>query len=121
MLMNIALGEMEGRFADIIRENEGIPSGELVKLCAERFGWKKSTTYTMLRRLCDKGICENKNGHVSSLISREEIAAIKTDKLIEEEFGGSLPRFIAAFAGRNKLSEGEIDELQKMIDSFRKE
>lgn len=119
--MNIALGEMESRFADIIRENEGISSGELVKICAEEFDWKKSTTYTMLRRLCDKGICENKDGHVHTLISKEEIAAIKSDKLIKEDFGGSLPRFLAAFADRKKLSKSEIDEIQKMIDSYRKE
>lgn len=119
--MNIKLGEMEGRFADIIRENEGIPSGELVKICAERFDWKKSTTYTMLRRLCDKGIFENKDGHVSTVISKEEIAAIKSDKLLEEDFGGSLPRFLAAFADRRKLTESEIDEIQQMIDRYRKE
>lgn len=121
IFMNIALGEMESRFADIIRENEGISSGELVKICAEEFDWKKSTTYTMLRRLCDKGICENKDGHVHTLISKEEIAAIKSDKLIKEDFGGSLPRFLAAFADRKKLSKSEIDEIQKMIDSYRKE
>ena len=119
--MNINLGEMEGKFVDIIRENEGISSGELVKICAETFEWKKSTTYTMLRRLCDKGICENKNGHVSTVVSKEEIAAIKTDKLLEEDFDGSLPRFLAAFADRKKLSQNEIDEIQQMIDKFRKE
>lgn len=119
--MIIKLGEMEGKFVDIIRENEGIPSGELVKICAEVFEWKKSTTYTMLRRLCDKGICENKDGHVSTVISKEEITAIKTEKLIEEDFGGSLPRFLAAFADRKKLSASEIDEIQKMIDRFREE
>lgn len=119
--MNITLGEMESRFADIIRENEGIASGELVKICADKFEWKKSTTYTMLRRLCDKGICENRDGHVHTLISKEEIAAIKTDKLLEEDFDGSLPRFIAAFADRKKLSQNEIDEIQQMIDKFRKE
>ena len=119
--MNITLGEMESRFADVIRENEGISSGELVKICAEKFGRKKSTTYTMLRRLCDKGICENKDGHVSSLVSKEDIAAMKTDEIIRESFGGSLPRFLAAFAERKKLSESEIDEIQKMIDKFREE
>ncbi len=119
--MNITLGEMESRFADVIRENEGISSGELVKICAEKFGWKKSTTYTMLRRLCNKGICENKDGHVSSLVSKEDIAAMKTDEIIRESFGGSLPRFLAAFAERKKLSESEIDEIQKMIDKFREE
>lgn len=119
--MNIRLGEMESKFVDIIRENEGVSSGELVRICAEVFGWKKSTTYTMLRRLCDKGICENKGGHVSTVISREEIAAIKTDELLDENFGGSLPRFLAAFADRKKLSENEIDEIQQMIDRFRKE
>ena len=119
--MNITLGEMESRFADVIREDEGISSGELVKICAEKIGWKKSTTYTMLRRLCDKGICENKDGHVSSLVSKEDIAAMKTDEIIRESFGGSLPRFLAAFSERKKLSESEIDEIQKMIDKFREE
>ena len=119
--MNITLGEMESRFADVIRENEGISSGELVKICAEKLGWKKSTTYTMLRRLCDKGICENKDGNVSSLVSKEDIAAMKTDEIIRESFGGSLPRFLAAFAERKKLSESEIDEIQKMIDKFRED
>lgn len=118
--MNITLGEKESRFLELIRENEGIPSGELVRLCAESFEWKKSTTYTMLRRLCDKGICENKNGHVCTMISKEEIAAIRTDKLLEEDFGGSLPRFLAAFADRKRLSEGEINEIQQMIDNYRK-
>lgn len=99
--MNITLGEMESRFADVIRENEGISSGELVKICAEKFGWKKSTTYTMLRRLCDKGICENKDGHVSSLVSKEDIAAMKTDEIIRESFGGSAP-FSCSLCGKEK-------------------
>ncbi len=74
----------------------------------------------MLRRICDKGICENKGGHVSTVVSKEEIAAIKTDKLLEEDFGGSLPRFLAAFADRKKLSETEIDEIRQIIDNYRK-
>ncbi len=118
--MNTSLGEKESKFADIIRENEGISSGELVKICAQRFGWKRSTTYTMLRRLCDKEICRNEGGHVTSIVSKEEIAAIKTEKILDEDFGGSLPRFLAAFAGRRKLSEKEIDEIQSMIDEYRK-
>ena len=117
----LKLGAVESKFADIIWEREPIPSGQLVKLCEQRLEWKKSTTYTMLRRLCDKGICENKDGHVSSLVSKEDIAAMKTDEIIRESFGGSLPRFLAAFAERKKLSESEIDEIQKMIDKFREE
>lgn len=119
--MNINLGEMESRFVDLIREHEGIPSGELVKICAEAFEWKKSTTYTMLRRLCEKGIFKNENGQVKALLTKDDLAAKKGEELINESYGGSLPRFIAAFAERKALGENELDEIQKMIDRYRKE
>ena len=117
----INLGEMESRFAEIIWENPDIPSGELVKLCAEQLDWKKSTTYTMLRRLCEKGIFINDNGTVRCLISKEQLAAMKSEELLKESFGGSLPRFFAAFADRKKINSKELDEIQQMIDSYRKD
>lgn len=116
----ISIGEMENELLEIIWQNENIPSGQLVKICDERFGWKKSTLYTMLKRLQEKGLLVNENGLVRSLVSKGDIASMKSDELISEEFGGSLPRFIAAFADRKKLSNEEIDEIQRMIDDFRK-
>lgn len=120
-MSGINLGEMESRFAEIIWENPDIPSGELVKLCAERLDWKKSTTYTMLRRLCEKGIFINDNGIVRCLITKEQLAAMKSEELLKENYGGSLPRFFAAFADRKKISESELNEIQQMIDSYRKD
>lgn len=119
-MKNITLGEMESKFAELIWENEGVSSGELVKLCAESFEWKKSTTYTMLKRLCEKGIFENEGGKVKPLISKEELAAMKSEELINESYGGSLPKFLAAFADRKKLGDKELDEIQKLIDDYRK-
>lgn len=120
-MSEIKLGKMESKFAELIWENENISSGELVKLCEKELGWKKSTTYTMLRRLCEKGLFKNENGQVISLISKDELAAKKGEELIKESYGGSLPRFIAAFAERKTISKKELDEIQKMIDNYRKE
>lgn len=120
-MAEITLGEMESRFADIIWENPDIPSGELVKLCAEKLEWKKSTTYTMLRRLCEKGIFKNENGIVKCIITKEQLAAMRGDQLLKESYGGSLPKFFAAFADRLKLSVTELDEIQKLIDDYRKD
>lgn len=120
-MSEIKLGEMEAKFAELIWENEDISSGELVKLCEKELSWKKSTTYTMLRRLCEKGLFKNESGHVSALISKTELAARKGEELINESYGGSLPRFIAAFAERKAISQKELDEIQKMIDEYRKE
>ena len=117
----IKLGEMEQKFAEIIWKNDNIPSGELVKLCEKELSWKKSTTYTMLRRLCEKGLFVNENGKISALISKEELAAKRGEALITESYGGSLPRFLASFAERKALSKKELDEIQKMIDNYRKE
>lgn len=120
-MSEIKLGKMESKFAELIWENENISSGELVKLCEKELDWKKSTTYTMLRRLCEKGLFKNENGQVSSLISKDELAAKKVEDLIKESYGGSLPRFIAAFAERKTIRKKELDEIQKMIDNYRKE
>ena len=114
------LGEVETRFARLIWENEPIPSGELVKRAEAELNWKKSTTYTVLRRLCERGIFRNDNGTVTSLISREELEGIQTEQFVDETFGGSLPQFFAAFARRKKLTDGEIAELKRLIEENRR-
>lgn len=118
-LKGYKLGAMETRFAELIWNNEPIASGELVKLCEKELGWKKSTTYTMLRRLCERKIFQNQNGIVSSLMSKQEFHALQSEKFIDETFGGSLPKFLAAFSSRKKLSDKEIDELQDLINANR--
>ena len=115
------LGAMETKFAELIWDSEPILSGDLVKLCEKELTWKKSTTYTMLRRLCERGIFQNKDGAVSSLMSKQEFTALQSEKFVEETFDGSLPQFIAAFTLRKKLSEKEINELQRLIDEKRGE
>ena len=116
---NCRLGEMEEKFADLIWERQPVGSGELVRLCAERFGWKKSTTYTMLKRLCGRGLFENNGGTVKALLEREEFHAMQGEELIEKSFDGSLPRFLAAFTRRNRLSQDEVEALQKLIDEYK--
>ena len=113
------LGVVETHFADVIWNNEPISSGELVKLCEKELSWKKSTTYTILRRLCDRGIFQNINGVVTSLISKDEFNAAQSEKFVEETFNGSLPKFLAAFSTRKKLSDSEIEELKRLIDEMR--
>lgn len=110
------LGEMEQKFADLIWEREPVASGELVRLCGDAFSWKKSTTYTMLKRLCDRGIFENSDGLVRARITREDFRAMQGEAFLRESYGGSLPRFLAAFTRRNRLSRQEIEELQRLID-----
>lgn len=113
------LGEIETQFADLIWDNEPLSSGELVKLAAQKLSWKKSTTYTILRRLCEKGIFQNQDGVVTSLISKEELQSAQSEKFVEDTFAGSLPQFLTAFARRKKLSKQEIDEIQRFIDENR--
>ena len=120
-MIEIELGEVQARFADIVWENEPVGSGELVKICADKLGWKKPTTYTVLRKLCEKGLFKNENGTVTSVISRDDFYSAKSERFVEETFDGSLPAFIAAFTFRKKPGKKEIEEIQKMIDSFRKE
>ena len=109
------LGAMETKFAALIWANAPISSGDLVKLCARELDWKKSTTYTMLRRLCQRGIFQNQDGVVTPLLSEEDFRALQSEEFLEETFDGSLPKFLTAFASRNKLSEQEIRELQNLI------
>ena len=113
--------ESEYRFCRILWENEPIGSGILVQLCREQLGWKPTTTYTVIKRLSERGVVKNENAVVTSLVSREEVQTAEIDELVETRFDGSLPAFLAAFARGRKLSEKEIDEVQSMIDAFRKD
>lgn len=113
------LGDAEATFAALIWDNEPLSSSRLVELCGKRLSWKKSTTYTVLRRLCQRGIFRNEGGTVTSLLSREEFDALRSREFVEQTFDGSLPRFLAAFASRQKLSGEEIKELQRLIDQSR--
>ncbi len=113
------LTEMEAKFADIIWKREPVGSGDLVRLCEIEFCWKKSTTYTMLKRLQEKNVFENRNGTVVSLIKKEDFYAKQSKQLLEKGFGGSLPRFVATFVRSNCLSDKEISELQRLIDEHK--
>lgn len=110
------LGEIEMKFAEIIWEREPLKSRELAKLCEERLEWKKSTTYTILHRVCERGLFQNEGGVVTSLVSKEEFLAKRSEMFVEDTFEGSLPKFVAAFTSKRKLSKQEIEELQKIID-----
>lgn len=113
----IRLGVVEAHFAEIIWANEPLHSRELVKLCEKELRWKKPTTYTVLRKLCERGIFQNQEGIVSSVISREEFFSIQSEQFVEETFEGSLPAFLAAFTRRKALSANEISEIRRMIDA----
>lgn len=115
-MIEYKLGEVEMRFADIIWSHEPLSSGELVKLAEKELSWNRSTTYTILRRLCQRGIFQNEKGSVASLVSKADFMAAQSEKFVEETFAGSLPRFLASFARRKKLSDSEIAEIQKFID-----
>ena len=117
---DMKLGAIESRFANMIWEQEPISSGELVKLCAQQLQWKKSTTYTVLRKLCDRGIFQNQDGIVTSLISRQDFHARQSEQIVNETFDGSLPAFVAAFTRRQTLSDQDIAELQRLIDQHRR-
>ena len=112
------LAEAERKFAELIWENEPLPSSELVRLAAQALGWKNSTTYTVLRRLCERGLFQNLDDAVTSLISRAEYDAICSERFVDDAFGGSLPRFLAAFTGRRKLRADEAEALRRMIDEW---
>ncbi len=117
---DVTLGEIEAKFADLIWENEPLTSGELVKRAEASLGWKKSTTYTVLRRLCERGLFRNDGGAVSSVISREEFNGRRSEQFVNEAFGGSLPRFLTAFSRGKKLSEDEVTALLKFIEDNRR-
>ena len=112
--------ESEYRFCLILWEHEPIKSSALVELCADQLGWKPTTTYTVIKRLSERGVLKNENTVVTSLVSKDQIQAAEIDELVEKKFEGSLPAFVAAFAKHRKISEKEIEQLQQMIDSCRK-
>ena len=116
---DIRMGPAESQFADIIWANEPVASGELSKAAESKLKWKKTTSFTVLKRLCDRGLFQNHNGIVTSLISREEYYARHSERYVQETFGGSLPAFLAAFGTRKKLSEQEVEEMKRLIDELR--
>ena len=112
--------ESEYRFCSILWEHEPVKSSELVNLCKEQLGWKPTTTYTVIKRLSERGVLKNENTVVTSLVSKDEVQAAELNEMVEKTFEGSLPAFIAAFTKHQKISEKEIDAVQQMIDQFRK-
>lgn len=119
MLGIYKLTETEEKFAELIWRNEPISSGDLVKLCENEMNWKKSTTYTVLKKLCEKGIFQNENAVVSSLISKDDYYAKQSIRFVEDTFGGSLPKFLTAFMSSKKLSNDQAEELKKLIDEHK--
>ncbi len=117
-MKDIQMGAVESRFAEIIWENEPLSSAELSRQAENTLGWKKTTSYTVLKRLCDKGIFENCKGTVKSLISKEEFNSLQSERFVAETFDGSLPAFLAAFTRGKRLSVKEASELRRMIDEF---
>ena len=113
--------ESEYRFCLILWDNEPVSSGKLVELCKEHLGWSKTTTYTVIRRLSERGVVKNENTVVTALISKEEAQASRLDEMVEETFEGSMPAFIAAFSKSKKLSRQEVEQLQALIDSYGEE
>lgn len=117
-MQNFKLTAAELNMAEILWDKAPLKSAELVTLCQERFDWKKSTTYTILRRLEEKKVFANESGKVTALISKEDFFSAQSRMFVEESFGGSLPKFIAAFAGKSRLSKSEICELKRIIDEY---
>lgn len=118
---NLTLGIIEAKFADIIWENEPLSSGALAKMAETALGWKKTTAFTVLKRLCEKGLFRNEKGTVSSLIPKADFYARQSERFVEESFGGSLPAFLAAFTRGKKLRPDEMEALRKMVDAFGEE
>ena len=118
---DMEIGEVQERFANLVWDHEPIPSGQLVKLCEQELNWKKPTTYTVLRKLCDKGLLRNEDGLVSAVLTREQFASRRSEQFVDNAFHGSLPAFVAAFTAQKGLSAQEAEEIQQMIDKFRKE
>jgi len=115
------LTDSEEKFAELIWQNEPVGSGDLVKICEREMNWKKSTTYTVLKKLCDKGIFQNNNATVTSLISRDEYYARQSIRFVEDNFGGSLPRFLTAFISGRRLSRQQAEELKRLIDEHKED
>lgn len=119
MNKNIKLGEIEARFAQIVWDNTPMTTKRMVELCQQELNWARTTTYTVLKKFCDKGLFKMENKTVTVLVSQDEFNAMRSEELVADAFGGSLPAFVVAFGSRKKLSDTEIDELQKIIDGMR--
>ena len=117
-MADLQMGAIESRFADIIWDNEPLSSSELAKKSEAELKWKKTTSYTVLKRLCDKGIFRNNKGTVTSVISREEFYSMQSEKFVEETFNGSLPAFLAAFTARKDLTQEEVEQLRKIVAEY---
>lgn len=117
----LRLGAVEARFADIVWANAPMTTKQLVAICERELNWKRTTTYTVLKKLCERGMFLTEQSRVSVLIERDEFYAMQSEKFVDDTFGGSLPAFIAAFASRKKPSEDEIEEIRRMIEQFGKE
>ena len=118
-MIDIKLGPIETRFAEIIWANEPLTTNQLTRLCLEQLEWKRTTTYTVLKKLCYKGLFRTENSIVTALVSKAEFEGMQSEQFVDETFRGSLPAFLTAFGSRKKLSDVEIDELQKIIDTMR--
>lgn len=118
-MKDMKLGVIETRFAQIIWDNEPLTTNQLIRLCAEELEWKRTTTYTVLKKLCEKGIFKTENSLVTAIISRQEFEGMQSEQFVEETFQGSLPAFLTAFNSRKKLTDAQIDEIQKLIDTMR--
>ena len=118
---DMEIGEVQERFANLVWDHEPIPSGQLVKLCEQELNWKKPTTYTVLRKLCEKGLFRNEDGLVSAVLTREQFPSRRSEQFVDNAFHGSLPAFVAAFARGRRLSEKEVRQLQQLIDDSGKE
>lgn len=118
-MSDFRMGMVEAKFADIIWANEPVTTRQLVTLCEEELNWKRTTTYTVLKRLCDRGIFVTDNSVVTSLISKDDFYAIQSENFVDDTFKGSLPAFLAAFTSRKSLSEDEVQEIQEMINKYK--
>lgn len=121
VMEELRLGAVEARFADIVWQNAPLSTKALVSLCEKELDWKRTTTYTVLKKLCERGLFKTENSTVGVLITRDDFYAMQSEKFVEETFAGSLPAFIAAFASRKRPSEEELDEIRRMIEKFGKE
>lgn len=120
-MQDFELGAIQERFANLVWTHEPIASGELVAVCEAELKWKKSTTYTVLRKLCEKGLLQNRDGVVTSLVSRDAYYEGKSEAVVQQSFRGSLPAFVAAFVANNRLSEREAEEIRRLLDAYGKE
>ena len=115
---DMKLGVIESRFADIVWSHEPLSTAELIALCEKKLKWKRTTTYTVLKRLSERGLFQNDGGTVTSLISRDEFYSVQSERFVNETFDGSLPAFLTAFTARKNLTPGEVSEIRKLIDAY---